>query len=259
MKIPEPQLFPAAWFFATTLKSKSPLWEYSAISVCSINQLKKEVENVCEALNIFDWNKTLQGYDFWLDIYTKVHNDTMLWNPQIKTPIVYTQHPNTCLPYDPEIGKDTVVLPRDLKRIIGYKAPYNLFGGRIKKGELFCRLSPKGLVMYVEEHGTTGVATEIVKTWEPVYAPDVVILNLGRPEVIVTISATARIEAKGQLVGWGIIEQIKKEMSMGDKQVASWPVSYPEVVIGCSRFSREDINKIWKAFTELNTNLNRKP
>lgn len=56
------------------------------------------------------------------------------------------------------------------KRIpVGYKAPYDLFGGRIKKDMIFSEYSKEKLVMYNEHHMTSGIATEIVHTWQPVY------------------------------------------------------------------------------------------
>lgn len=56
-----------------------------------------------------------------------------------------------------------------MKNIIGYKVPYDIFGGRIKKGAIFSEYSNQGLVMYNKDHTTSGVATEIVKMWEAVY------------------------------------------------------------------------------------------
>lgn len=55
------------------------------------------------------------------------------------------------------------------KKIIGYKAPMDLFKGRIKKGAIFNKYSTDNFVMYNEKHMTSGIATEIVETWEPVY------------------------------------------------------------------------------------------
>jgi hypothetical protein len=55
------------------------------------------------------------------------------------------------------------------KKIIGYKAPRDLFKGRIKQGDLFSEKSSEGFVMYNKNHMTSGVPTEIVETWEPVY------------------------------------------------------------------------------------------
>jgi len=57
----------------------------------------------------------------------------------------------------------------DKKEPIGYICPMDLFKGRIKKGSLFTEYSENKLVMYNKYHMTSGVATEIVHTWEPVY------------------------------------------------------------------------------------------
>lgn len=55
------------------------------------------------------------------------------------------------------------------KKIVGYKCPISLFNGRIAAGAVFSEYSNHKLVMYCKEHMSSGVATEIVKTWEPVY------------------------------------------------------------------------------------------
>ena len=58
---------------------------------------------------------------------------------------------------------------KEIKNIFGYKAPYDLFGGRIKKGDIFSEYSDNKFVMYNRNHKTSGVAREIVENWEPVY------------------------------------------------------------------------------------------
>ncbi len=53
--------------------------------------------------------------------------------------------------------------------LIGFKAPFDLFKGRIKAGSVFTEYSSEGFVMYNKDHMTSGVPTEIVETWEPVF------------------------------------------------------------------------------------------
>lgn len=57
------------------------------------------------------------------------------------------------------------------QEIIGYKCPIDLFKGRVKAGSIFSEKSRDGFVMYNISHLTSGVAIEIVETWEPVYKP----------------------------------------------------------------------------------------
>lgn len=56
------------------------------------------------------------------------------------------------------------------KKIIGYKAPFDLLGGIIKKGDIFKEWSDKGLVYYFQnEECGNALPKEIVEKWEPVY------------------------------------------------------------------------------------------
>ena len=52
------------------------------------------------------------------------------------------------------------------EEIIGYKAPYDLFGGKIKQGDLY-KFKDTGYVHYLSD--AYYLPKEIVETWEPVY------------------------------------------------------------------------------------------
>lgn len=55
-------------------------------------------------------------------------------------------------------------------KIIGYKAPFDLFNGYIKKGHLFIEWSKKHYYSAVNENVSTySLPKEIVETWEAVY------------------------------------------------------------------------------------------
>jgi len=60
------------------------------------------------------------------------------------------------------------VLKED-KKVMGYRAPHDLFKGRIKAGEIFSEYSQDKFVMYSKNHTTSGVPTEIVENWKAVY------------------------------------------------------------------------------------------
>ena len=65
-----------------------------------------------------------------------------------------------------------LILEEDLiptGKIVGYKSPHDLFKGRVPKGSIFSDYSRDKFVMYCPKHKTSGVPTEIVETWEPVY------------------------------------------------------------------------------------------
>jgi len=57
-------------------------------------------------------------------------------------------------------------------KIIGYKAPFDLFNGYIKKGHLFIEWSRKHYYSAVNENVSNySLPKEIVETWEPEFEP----------------------------------------------------------------------------------------
>lgn len=57
----------------------------------------------------------------------------------------------------------------DKKKIIGYKCPYDLLGGKIPKGTLYDTYSVDRRFLQPNEIHTALLPKEIVETWEPVY------------------------------------------------------------------------------------------
>lgn len=205
--------------------------------------LSKDVYSLKDAIMSFTWNETVEGFDYWDSRHqAAVNMEELEKNPSIADNNDPFYKAKGYFPKRP--------FPRE-KKIVGYKTPFDLFDGRIKKGSIFSEYSPKKLVMYSKDHTTTGVPTEIVHSWEPVYEEHNIQLVVGTPQVTVTITRDSTIEAKGQQVQWGLIERIKNDMTERCK-IGVWKVSYPQVVIGCSKFSKEDIVKIWESFAKLN-------
>jgi hypothetical protein len=202
----------------------------SLVNQLTLEILGQKTSCLSDALNAFCWKNTTEGYEYWKTQFERACN--------------LEGHP---IPSDPfESVKRS--FPKE-KTPIGFKAPHDLFRGRIKKGSIFSLFSPKKLVMYTPSAPSSGVPTEIVETWEPVYEEKEELV-VGRPEVCVTISK-GRIEAKGIKVSPFGIQVIHSEMN-SRKDLLPWPVSYSTVAIGCSLFSKEDINKIWETYSKLN-------
>lgn len=69
------------------------------------------------------------------------------------------------LPFEREEKKEEV------REIVGYKAPFDLYGGKIKKGSVFKKdpLPSTYSVYSFESKPIFTIASEIVETWEPVY------------------------------------------------------------------------------------------
>lgn len=58
------------------------------------------------------------------------------------------------------------------KKIIGYKAPYDLFGGRVEKGRMYCKITYRVTDQYTphkEQVSIYDLPKEIVESWEAVY------------------------------------------------------------------------------------------
>lgn len=94
-----------------------------------------------KSLGGFNWEETCESLDFWYSILVNKNFDTFY--------ALYQK-----------------------KEFIGYRAPYDLFKGRIKKGDIFSLYSADKFVMYNEKHKTSGIPTEIVHKWEKVYEED---------------------------------------------------------------------------------------
>lgn len=226
------------------------------------DRLHESVSGMEYVLEMFNWNHQAQPYEYWAALWNNVVIGSKPPS-QIKLPIIYSKVPEPSISVnDPWYTVGTVAgcstatekasdqqLPVP-KKIIGYKTPYDLFQGRIKKGSIFINYSPYKLVMYTKEFTTRGVATEIVKTWEPVYQENVV-LNVGSPNLNVTITTDGKIEAKGQQISPKDFKEIWESMT-GQRKLNTWPIHHHEVTIGCSRFTNVEINKIWVNFQQLN-------
>lgn len=57
------------------------------------------------------------------------------------------------------------------KKIIGYKVPYDMFDGKVKKGDIFKKTTPSGLQWY-DKNCSYLLPKEIVETWEKCYEED---------------------------------------------------------------------------------------
>jgi hypothetical protein len=120
--------------------------------------------------------KTKTGEEY--EVVSSLHNDFDL--KYLKTSEIfkgswYTEgFFNDCIE-----KRDWVIISErpETKKIVGYKAPIDLFNGRIPKGTLYkpaihtsmntyCSVDEKGNII---DNGITNLPYEIVETWEPVY------------------------------------------------------------------------------------------
>ncbi len=133
------------------------------------------------------------------------------------------------------------------KQIIGYKAPCDLFGGTIKKDTLYTLRTPQG-VSYknsLEPDNQFHVfPKEIVETWEKVFKQEELVVELGTPKKKITIRKDY-FEHDYKAITTEQITNLVTNMN-GCGKINSWTVAIPAVKIGCSTFTREELESLIK-------------
>lgn len=115
-----------------------------------------ELHRTCLKLNGgFDWHKTSEGGYFWKQV---------IWDKQFD--VFFEKYPK----FVDNISNNNNKEESD-RKIIGYKTPSDLWGGEIKKGELYTPVknSPTNYQWDADNDETYFLPKEVVETWEPVY------------------------------------------------------------------------------------------
>jgi len=140
------------------------------------------------------------------------------------------------------------------REIIGYKAPYDLFGGSYKKDTVYIRDTGDFHFMYKPKKCVEGskwsLPKEIVETWEPVYKEEEVILMLGNPSKSIIISKH-KVVVEGKEIVLPYLYALHSTMNAYGNNIG-WPVSFREVKIGCSYFTLEEVTQVINKLEELN-------
>lgn len=123
-------------------------------------------------------------------------------------------------------------------KIIGYKAPFDLNEGAVKKGSVY----KKGFDYRYYFNDGYGLPPEIVETWEPVYEKKETVLILGTPGVEITISKKGIFE-KSTNFNVGNLKHILQGFPK-NTALNGYNVSYNTVTIGCQKFEKEELEKI---------------
>lgn len=146
----------------------------------------------------------------------------------------------------------------NMKTPIGYKAPYDLFGGKVKKGTVYlvdrqhstninsCSFD-KDEVMY-------NLPKELVEQWEPVYKKQAVNLKISSSsgDFNVRISEDG-IQAEGETISIQALYQLKDSAKIGTN-IGSWEAFYSHVTIGCKKsISLEEITRIITEYEKFNS------
>lgn len=148
----------------------------------------------------------------------------------------------------------------DKRKIIGYKTPYDLFQGEIKKGTIY-KLEdfPFSKNPYNTEGegrgGVTSLPKEIVESWEPVYEETTKTLVLGNKGIKITISKNCIIaEDKQFFINDLQALLIPRISSITTVATQGWSVELLGATykIGCSTFTLDEIKLIVGTYKQIN-------
>ncbi len=151
-------------------------------------------------------------------------------------------------------GNVKIITVNDIKEymenkeeIIGYKAPFDMFKGNVKKGTI-----------YITTHGTHytingkgfdyQVPNEIVETWEPVYKTSEKVLTLSNGKQVRI--AKDKIEAEGKEYAFTTIKTIVYPFATPHGHKIE--ITEGIVKIGCWYITVADIKLIIKEYKQLN-------
>lgn len=143
------------------------------------------------------------------------------------------------------------------KKIIGYKAPYDLYDGRVLKGHLYVK-NPRLPDYYPQTIGNGSalynIAKEIVETWEAVYEEESINLVIGNPIQTIRVSK-GKIECEGKQILLKPIQMLANiNNNLAIKTMNNWDISIPFIKIGCSTFSIAELRVVLNTYNRLNNN-----
>jgi hypothetical protein len=143
------------------------------------------------------------------------------------------------------------------EQLIGYRAPHDMFGGEIKKGELLVKYY-FGNLHYIKQKTKLSerenlLPAEIVEQWEPVYKSAFETIILGSSKIEFTVYED-KIEVDNDTV------DVKKLTSLfklpidkiGDNKSHKIELIDATYKIGCSTFTMEELKKLLEVYNRLN-------
>lgn len=146
------------------------------------------------------------------------------------------------------------------KEIIGYKAPIDLFRGRVKAGQIYKVMThPADIATPIERWDNfTGeddlrIPREIVESWEPVYGPEQKTLLLGDKKVVFKVSEDG-INADGTDYGRDSINDLQDLYNslVTLRDVGGYAVTIPAVQLGCTSFTLPELKQLLDTYYEFN-------
>ena len=182
-------------------------------------------------------------------------------------------HPNTQCPEELteitfEFFKTHILKLKDMKKIIGYRCPTDLFQGDIPKETLYKALASVNNRSYAAinkegicESSKFNLPKEIVEQWEPVYTEEFKTLTLGDKGIEVKISKN-KIEANGGEIPLIYLTYLWDVMNNNAEVTLNWRetntevttnIQFPFVKLGCTTFTKEEVKLVIVTYHDLNS------
>lgn len=145
----------------------------------------------------------------------------------------------------------------DDMKIIGYKAPMDLFNGNVKKGDVLKPYDYNDNInsaWYVtskqNQHFT--IPNEIVTKWEEVRAEEKKTIKVGTKQLDVIIHKDGKCECEGKTFLVSDIIRLNNEVKWSFASYLPWETKIEQVKIGCNHLTHEDLQKIIDTYNSLN-------
>jgi hypothetical protein len=152
----------------------------------------------------------------------------------------------------PVLKSDPLPFPApETRKIVGYKAPFGLYGGRVKAGTIYKQIG--GSTNYGCGDVSGVLPVEIVETWEPVYEevkPKPELITIGQnKKMLVEVLPGKSIRCEGKDIDVNSVQGLYNSMHIHRSASAfPWDIVEIEATIGCLVVNREDLKKVLDAY-----------
>lgn len=135
------------------------------------------------------------------------------------------------------------------QKIIGYKLPFDISKGEIKKGTIYYKTNSEEIYSASSTNTTAwSLPKEIVELWEPVYEVDEVEFKLNNSRRVIIKKGGVEVEGKTILM-----ELVREFITPPLNKIGNWDVELKEAIykIGCwDNITLSDLKEIVKIHKE---------
>jgi hypothetical protein len=165
----------------------------------------------------------------------------------------YTQRNYTIIPASFVLKFKSENMNTGNKKIIGYKAPMDFYGGNVIKGTIYVKPTnghnwyiPEKIYKECSTSSGQMIPKEIVEQWEAIYEEQEVILNIGKPLQRVIIDKDG-VTCDNKTISFGELQALRSSLAPMLFEKAGWNIYITEIKIGCSTFSIEEFNQVFES------------